>query len=113
MKHIMLFLFLGLSLPIIAQTGQDSAKLNTRYEYLTIIVTSGPHNVAFIAKDSLKCEKVQLKKDERYNLTDVVALLSKYNEDGWLVLNSNIAITGGDYPYELSYLYYLLYRKKK
>lgn len=113
MKYLVIFLLFGLSIPVIAQTEKDSARINVKYEYLTIIVEeAGSSRNVFISNDSLKYEKKTSKDAETFNLVEVVGLLSRFNKDGWLVQSSNMALAGDSYPYR-SYLYYLLYRKKR
>jgi len=113
MKNLIMIFMLCLSYSAIAQTKQDSAFLNNRYEYLTIIVeTAGSNCNIFISKDSTSFDKKSFKNIEPFNLTEVTVILSNYSKEGWKVQNSNISMVGDSSPYR-AYIYYFLSRKKE
>ncbi len=113
MKNLIIIFMLCLSYSAIAQTKQDSAFVNSHYEYLTIIVeAAGSFCDIYISKDTTSFDKKHFKNIELFDLTIVNGILSNYSKEGWKVQNSNISMIGQGSPY-MAYIYYFLSRKKE
>ncbi|HUX53280.1 MAG TPA: hypothetical protein VMV56_02570 [Williamwhitmania sp.] len=115
MKNLILITFLCTvnSQLLVAQQVVDSLTASQKIEYMTVVTEILPSKTyIFISKDSLVYEKKELSYGS-FNLTEALKTISTLEKDGWCVKNSNMVLAGPGQPPYITYVYYLLCRRKE